>query len=127
MCDHLDIDMPQFEDESTIRFEGDNKDKKSAKDEEETKDESQYENEEEEYLYSNLIDLKEYVPEALLMKKGQAQQEKEKPQESPLKKAEEEKTEKQEESTEPEKSESIPQVDNGNFWLNYALSNSHCS
>ncbi len=118
MCDHLDVDLPKFDEDNTIRFDGESRDKKSSKEEEEAKDESQYENEEEEYLYSNLIDLKEYVPEVLLTKRSQAQHEKEKPQESPLKaKSEEEKTEKGDENPETEKSEAIPPVESGNFNL----------
>jgi len=75
MCDHLDMDPLKLEDEDTIRFEGEQGSKKSAqRDDEAPKEADQYENEDEYQFYSNLIDLKDHVPDALLMKKQQIQQ-----------------------------------------------------
>jgi len=30
MCDHLDVDMPKFDDDDTFRFEGDQKETKKG-------------------------------------------------------------------------------------------------
>lgn len=106
VCDHMDLDMPQVDEESTIRFEGESKEKKGNQKEEETKDEIQYESEEEQDLYQGLIDLKEFVPDTLIGKKQQTQPEKDaKPIESPNKIREEEKIEKLEKSEKSDKTE----------------------
>lgn len=75
MCDHLDIDPPKQEDEDTIRFEGEQMSKRADKKEEEPlKETDQFENEQEFAFYGNLIDLRDYVPDALLSKKYLNQQ-----------------------------------------------------
>ena len=76
MCDHLDLEPLKLEDEDTIRFEGEQGSKKSAqRDDEAPKEIDQYENEDEYQFYSNLIDLKDHVPDVLLLKKQQNQKE----------------------------------------------------
>ena len=85
MCDHLDLDPPKQEDEDTIRFEGEQTSKRAAqKEEEPLKETDQFENEQEFAFYGNLIDLRDYVPDALLSKKfltqHQSQQQSQQPQ-----------------------------------------------